>query len=83
MFLNIVNLFFITYTIMLFVKIIGSWFPRLSDTLVMRFVNYYTNPYLNIFRKFIPPIGGALDLSPLLAFFTLKLLQSFFITIFS
>ena len=34
-----------------------------------------TDPYLNLFRGIIPPIFG-LDLSPILAFVTLNLLQS-------
>jgi YggT family protein len=34
-----------------------------------------TDPFLNIFRGIIPPIGGALDISPILAFFGLQLLQ--------
>lgn len=31
-----------------------------------------TDPYLNLFRGIIPPIGGTLDLSPILAFVTLN-----------
>lgn len=30
------------------------------------------DPYLNLFRGIIPPIGGTLDLSPILAFVTLN-----------
>lgn len=67
---------------MLFVKVAGSWFPNFSSAPIMRFVNYYTEPYLKIFRKLIPPIGGVLDLSPLLAFFSLKLLQALLISFF-
>jgi YggT family protein len=77
MFLNVINLFFIIYTIMLFVKVIGSWFPNFQGSTIMRFVSHYTEPYLKIFRKLIPPIGGVIDLSPLLAFFSLKLIESF------
>lgn len=29
------------------------------------------DPYLNLFRGLIPPIGGTLDLSPILAFIVL------------
>jgi YggT family protein len=34
-----------------------------------------TDPYLNLFRGLIPPLGG-LDLSPIVAFFTLNVLSS-------
>jgi hypothetical protein len=32
-----------------------------------------TDPYLNLFRGIIPPLGGTIDLSPILAFVTLDL----------
>ncbi len=45
----------------------------------MRFVSHYVDPYLNLFRRIIPPIGGVLDLSPLLAFFALTILEKIII----
>ncbi len=42
------------------------------------FVEEVTNPYLNVFRRFLPPIGGggfALDLSPILAIILLLIAQ--------
>lgn len=64
------------YIILLMVRIIGSWFPSVAGHKLMRFVAFYTDPYLNLFRRFIPPIGGMLDLSPLLAFFGLEIMKS-------
>ncbi|GFZ15584.1 YGGT family protein [Actinidia rufa] len=34
------------------------------------------DPYLNIFRGLIPPLGGTLDLSPILAFLVLNAFTS-------
>ena len=34
------------------------------------------DPYLNLFRGIIPPIGGTLDLSPILAFIVLDVSSS-------
>lgn len=78
-FIYLVRLFFLVYTIFLFVRVIGSWFPSFAHTTFMRFVSYYTDPYLNFFRRIIPPIGGVLDLSPLLAFFALSILEKIII----
>jgi YggT family protein len=72
---KVVHWLFGLYTVMLAVRIVGSWFPRFSTHLAMRFLRFYTDPYLNIFRRFIPPIGGMLDLSPLLAFFGLQIME--------
>ena len=59
------------YFILLLVRILGSWIPSLAHSKFMRFVGFYTDPYLNVFRRIIPPIGG-LDISPVLAFFVLR-----------
>ncbi len=77
--LYIVHLLFSTYTILLFVRVVGSWFPSLARSNFMRFVSHYVDPYLNVFRRIIPPIGGVLDLSPLLAFFALSFLEKIII----
>lgn len=69
------------YTVFLLVRVVGSWFPNFSRHKVMRFVAFYTDPYLNLFRRLIPPIGGVLDLSPLLGFFALQLLQKLFLSL--
>ena len=70
-----VHLIFLTYTILLFVRVVGSWFPSIAQHSFMRFIMHYTDPYLNLFRRFIPPIGGVLDLSPLLGFFALQIFE--------
>lgn len=60
--------------IMLFIRIISSWIPEWRDTTFIRFVSFYTDPYLNFFRQFIPPIG-MLDISPIVAFFCLQVIE--------
>lgn len=75
MLVGIVQTFFTVYTILILIRILGSWFPNFQQTTFMRFVAHYTDPYLNIFKKIIPPIGGTLDISPILAFFVLQILQ--------
>jgi YggT family protein len=79
---NTIHLLFTCYTAMLVVRIISSWFQQLRQYKFMQFIMYYTDPYLNLFRKIIPPIGGMLDLSPLLAFFALQMLERFLLHLF-
>ena len=64
------------YTLILLVRVLLSWFPNLDwGNPVLSTVSAITDPYLNAFRGLIPPLGG-LDLSALIAFFALQLLQS-------
>lgn len=56
-------------------RILLSWFPQAAGVAALRPIYAITDPYLNLFRGIIPPIFG-LDLSPILAFVTLNLLQS-------
>ncbi|MEI8300445.1 MAG: YggT family protein [Chlamydiota bacterium] len=76
MLIQIIKIVFTIYTLMLIGRILGSWVPQLGNHPIMRFIAYYTDPYLNLFKKIIPPIGGVLDISPLLAFFALQILET-------
>ncbi len=70
----VLNVLFSIYSFMLIVRIFSSWFPSWQNQSWMLLLSRYTDPYLNIFRQFLPPIGG-LDLSPLLAFFCLQIIE--------
>jgi YggT family protein len=70
----LLNAVFTAYTFMLLLRVFGSWFPSFAGTKFMRFIAFYTDPYLNIFRRIIPPLG-MLDLSPMFAFIALQLIQ--------
>lgn len=70
-----VHILFVSYTVLLFLRIITSWLPNWQMSHFVRFLAFYTDPYLFFFRRLLPPLGGVLDLSPLLAFFALRLLE--------
>ena len=64
------------YTLILLVRVLLSWFPNLDwGNPVLSTVSAVTDPYLNAFRGLIPPLGG-LDLSAILAFLALQLIQT-------
>jgi YggT family protein len=77
-----IHLFFLSYTILLCLRVISSWFPlEWRGHRFVHFLSFYTDPFLNVFRALIPPLGGVLDLSPILAFLALKLLEMFSISV--
>lgn len=70
--INFINI----YLVLIFIRILLSWFQTAEwAASAMSFLSPITDPYLNIFRSFIPPLGG-LDLSPLLAILVLQLVAS-------
>jgi YggT family protein len=75
MVLKVVDLLFWVYLIMLMARILGSWIPELMGTRFMLFISFYTDPYLNLFRRFIPPLG-MIDISPIIAFLFLGLIET-------
>lgn len=77
-FISIIDLLFQIYLLMLFVRILSSWVPQLMQYKFMQFIAFYTDPYLNVFRRIIPPLG-MLDISPIFAFFSLSFLKDFII----
>jgi YggT family protein len=77
-----VSALFLVYTILIFLRILMSWVPRMPYNRWLRagldFVSETTDPYLNFFRRFLPPLGGggfAIDLSPIVGLVVLFIAQ--------
>jgi YggT family protein len=72
----------LVYLVLIFIRIVISWIPRMPYnrwlSMFLGFVTDVTDPYLNLFRRFIPPLRigpGALDLSPILGTFVLLIVS--------
>lgn len=75
--LNVVHFAFWTYGILIFARVVSSWFPNANRYSIVRLIGKVVDPYLNLFKRFIPPIGGTVDISAIVAFFALQLLERF------
>lgn len=62
---------FTVYQFMIFAYILMSWIPSIQQSTVGQMLGKLVEPYLGIFRKFIPPIG-MIDFSPIIALFALR-----------
>lgn len=78
-----VSALFLVYIILIFLNVLISWVPRMPYNRALRatldFVKETTDPYLNLFRRFLPPIGSggfALDLSPILGVIALFIVRA-------
>lgn len=68
------NIFYF-YFILIILRIFLTWIPNIDwYQQPFRALREVTDMYLNIFRRFIPPIGG-LDFSPIIAIIVLQILQ--------
>ena len=71
-----VSQIFYFYYILLILRVFLSWIPSIDwQQQPFTFIRSITDPFLNIFRGIIPPIGGMFDISPILAFILLSILQ--------
>ncbi len=70
-----IHYLFTIYTLLIATRIIASWFPSTRGQPWLIYIASLTDPFLNIFRRIIPPIGGVLDLSPIIAFLALQFLE--------
>ena len=75
---NYVETLLTIYVVLIFIRILMSWIPRMPYNrylaAVLTFVTDVTDPYLRVFRRFIPPLRlgpAALDLSPMIGIFVL------------
>lgn len=83
---NYVDALFTVFLILIIARIVLGWiqmFRPIPYVVPLRatigFVEESVDPYLNIFRRWIPPIGGAgmgIDLSPMIGIILLLIVQS-------
>ena len=80
---NFVQVFTLVYFLLIFAYILMSW-VRLPYSVwlnrVQRFLYDVVEPYLRIFRRFIPPLGP-LDISPIVAIFVLWIVSGLVIRV--
>ena len=73
---KLINLLFYFYYLLLIIRIFLTWIPSIDwYSQPYAWMRSVTDPFLNIFRGIIPPIGGMLDISPIIAIILLQILQ--------
>lgn len=63
------------YSWVLIGYILLSWFPNARESKFGQILSFLCEPFLEPFRRIIPPIGGMLDISPIVALFVLRMAQ--------
>ena len=67
------------YTWIILAYCIMTWFPVATGVIadIRDALSKIVDPFLGIFRKFIPPIGGMIDISPIVALIVLQFVVRF------
>ncbi|MFO7631787.1 MAG: YggT family protein [Caldilinea sp.] len=64
------------YSYVLLARVLMSWIPNLDPyNPIVRFLYQLTEPVLEPVRRLIPPLGGMIDISVIVVFFALMILQ--------
>ncbi len=72
----IVSLLLQFYFYLIIIRVFLSWIPSIDwEQQPFAGMRLLTDPLLNIFRGIIPPIGGALDISPIIALILLQIVS--------
>ncbi|MEC0302589.1 YggT family protein [Terribacillus saccharophilus] len=75
MLLGIISTAFTVYSFALIIYILMSWFPGARQSAFGEMLGRICEPYLDVFRRFIPPLG-MIDLSPIVGIIVLRLAES-------
>ncbi|AZK49018.1 YggT family protein [Paenibacillus lentus] len=61
------------YFYMVLIYILMSWVPNVRESFIGELLGKLVEPFLAPFRRFIPPIMGVIDISPIVAIFVLRM----------
>jgi YggT family protein len=69
---SLIDLLYQVYFYMVLIYVLMSWLPAVRESFVGEFLGRMVEPYLRPFRRLIPPLGGVLDISPIIALLALN-----------
>lgn len=71
------------YSFVIVIYVLLSWFPM--DGIIEEIRNALgkiCDPFLNLFKRLIPPIGGMVDITPIIALLVLQFGVRFIVSLF-
>jgi len=73
--ISIINIAFQILIMIIFIRVILSWFPHNPYNPLIKIIYQISNPILNPIRNIIPPIGG-MDISPIIVIFIIQIIKN-------
>ena len=81
--IKVVSLFFQVYEFLVLVRVLLTWVHISPYHPAIQLLYRITDPILNPIRRLVPPVGGTLDLSPVVALILLEIVQRVLISVLS
>jgi len=73
--ISIINITFQILIMIIFIRVILSWIPHNPYHPLIEKIYQISNLILNPIQNIIPPIGGRIDISPIIAIFLLQFIK--------
>ncbi|WP_311078894.1 YggT family protein [Paenibacillus polymyxa] len=70
--IEVIYWLFQIYSYMIIAYVLLSWLPNARESVIGDLLAKFVEPYLSPFRRFIPPILGMIDISPIVALIALR-----------
>lgn len=81
--IKVINNVFYFFYLLIILRIFLTWIPSIDwHQQPLKSIREVTDMYLDIFRRFIPPVGG-LDFSPIIALIVLQVIQILVVNVVS
>ena len=72
---SLINAFFSLLSLTILARCLLSFIDPMARNQISRLIVDVTEPIVGPIRRFVPPLGGMIDLSPIIALFLLQFLQ--------
>jgi len=84
--ITVISLAFQIYEFLILIRVLLSWvnvnpYSPVIDHPLVRILNQVTDPLLNPLRRIIPPIAGAIDISPVVALIGLEIVRAILVSL--
>jgi YggT family protein len=84
--IQIISYAFTFYEFLILIRVLLSWvnaggYSRWGYHPIVRWLYRLTDPVLVPLQKLIPPIGGAIDISPIVALFLLEIIRRIVVSV--
>lgn len=73
-----------TYSLVIFIYVMMSWIPMSNGVIadIYSALGKICDPFLDLFKRLIPPIGGMIDITPIIALLVLQFGVRFLVMLF-